>query len=105
MKLQVSPRQRSTARIRDSGARNRDLEEVRPDSRLTVVARLVHREAVAVDVIHTRAAGEGHAGALADRLERVDRQAVHPQALGMVGVLELAVQPAASPRARVESEG
>src|SRR6266849_10320411 len=105
MKLQVSARQGSAARIRDTGTRNGDGERVVPDSRLAVIARLVHREAVPFDVVHARAAGEADAGRPGDQPERVDRQAVHVQAPGVVGVLKLAVKPPALPRARIESEG
>src|SRR5882672_12433498 len=103
MKLQISARQGSAARIRDTGTRNRDVEGVMPDSRLAVIAGAVHREAVPVGVAHARAAGESHAGSLAGQSERVDRQAVHLQARGVVDVLELAVEHAA-PRTGVESE-
>src|SRR6266513_386959 len=102
MKLQVSARQGSVARIRDTGTRNGDVEGVVSDSGLAVIARLVHRKAVSVDVVHTRAAGKGHAGA-ADQVERVDRQAVDFQALSVVSVLELAVEYATS-RTDVEPE-
>src|SRR5258708_13192661 len=104
MKLQVSARQGSAARIRDTGTRNRDFEGVMPDSRLAVVAGLIHRVAVSVGAVYTRAAGEGHAGSLTEHSERVDRQAVHVQARGVVDVLELAVEHA-PPRTGVESEG
>src|SRR6267142_4629552 len=103
MKLQISARQGSAARIRDTGTRHRDVEGVMPDSRLAVIAGAVHREAVPVGVVHARAAGESHAGSLAGQSERVDRQAVHLQARGVVDVLELAVEHAA-PRTGVESE-
>src|SRR5258708_40159130 len=96
MKLQVSARQRSAARIRDTGTRNGNVEGVVPDSRLAVIAGLVHREAVPVGVVQARAAGEAHAGGPGDQPERVDRQAVHVQARGVVDVLELAVGHAAS---------
>src|SRR5712691_214527 len=96
MKLQVSARQGSASRIRDTGTRNRDVEGVMPDSRLAVVAGAVHRETVPVSVVHARAAGEGHAGRLADQPERIDRQAVHLQARAVVDVLELAVERATS---------
>src|SRR6266481_8890280 len=107
MQLQVSAGQRSAARIDDDtpGIRNGDVEGVVPDSRLAVIARRIHREAVPVDVVHACAAGEGHAGGPADQPERVDRQAVYVQARGVVAVLQLAVEPAAPPRARIESEG
>src|SRR5216684_5413626 len=105
MKLQVSARQGSVARIRDTGTRNRDVEGVAPDSRLAVIARPVHREAVPVGVVDARTAGEAHAGSPGDEPERVDRQAVHLQARGVVDVLELAVEPSGTPRARVEPEG
>src|SRR5436853_7247801 len=101
MKLQVSARQGSVPRIRDSGSRDGDVEGIVPDSRLAVVARLVHREAVPVSVIHARAAGEGHAGGRGDHVERVDRQAVHVYAFGVVRVLELALESSAPPRARI----
>src|SRR6267143_2864143 len=104
MKLQVSARQGSAARIQDPGTRNGDVEGVVPDSRLAVIARPVHREAVPVDVVHARAAGKGHAGS-PDQPERIDRQAVHFQVLQVVDVLELAVKPSGTPRARVEPEG
>src|SRR5207247_2101468 len=96
MKLQVSARQGSVARIRDTGTRNGDVEGVVSDSGLAVIAGAVHGVAVPVDVVHTRAAGKGHAYALGDRPERVDRQAVHLQTRGVVDVLELAVEHAAS---------
>src|SRR5438034_8797235 len=104
MKLQVSARQRSVPRIRDSGPRDGDVEGIVPDSRLAVIARLVHREAVSVDVVHARAAGKRDAGA-AGQTERIDGLAVHVQALGVIGVLELAVEPPGTARARVEPEG
>src|SRR5258708_2733937 len=103
MKVQVSARQGSAARIRDTGTRNRDFEGVMPDSRLAVIAGLIHRVAVSVGAVYTRAAGEGHAGSLTEHSERVDRQAVHVQARGVVDVLELTVEHA-TPRTGVESE-
>src|SRR5260221_2177413 len=103
MKLQVSARQGSAARVRDTGTRNGDVEGVVPDSRLAVIASLVHREGVPVGVVHARAAGEGHAGCLATQPERIDRQAMYLQARGVVDVLELAVERTA-PRTGVESE-
>src|SRR5712692_2530293 len=105
MKLQVSARQGSAARIQDTGTRNGDGEGVVPDSRLAVIAGLVHGEAVPVRVIHACAPGEGHARrGLADQPERVDRQAVHLQARSVVDVLELAVKPPGPSRTGVESE-
>src|SRR5207245_2823204 len=103
MKLQVSARQGSAARMRDPGTRNRDVEGVMPDSRLAVIAGAVHGEPVPVGVVHARAAGKGHAWSLVAQPERVDRQAVHFQVCGVVDVLKLAVEHAAS-RARVESK-
>src|SRR5258708_6065416 len=104
MKLQVSAGQGSAARIQDTGTRNRDVEGVMADSRLAVVAGLVHGEAIPVDVVHSCAAGAGHARGFANQPERVDRQAVHLQARAMVDVLELAVKPAGPSRAGVEPE-
>src|SRR6266853_2250259 len=103
MKLQVSARQGSAARVRDTGTRNGDVEGVVPDSRLAVIASLVHREGVPVGVVHARAAGEGHAGCLATQPERIDLQAMYLQARGVAEVLELAVERTA-PRTGVESE-
>src|SRR2546427_132312 len=103
MKLQVSARQGSFARIRDPGTRNRDVEGVMPDSRLAVIAGAVHGEPVPVGVVHARAAGESHAGRLGNQPEPVDRQAVRFQVCGVVDVVNLAVEHAA-PRTRVESE-
>src|SRR5467141_2174924 len=104
MKLQVSAGQGSAARIQDTGTRNRDVEGVMADSRLAVVAGLVHGEAIPVDVVHSCAAGEGDARGFANQPERVDRQAVHLQARAMVDVLELAVKPAGPSRTGVEPE-